>query len=104
MLIEESVRLRWSGYGLRIVTGIVTVSADHIAKKVQVCFDDSLTSPSAILACIESKGYSYGNQVDKVSWGSRFKQIAIFLLLLVLLVLVLLILLLLLLIFVFCHA
>ena len=69
---------------LEALPGIVTVSADHIAKKVQVCFDESLTSPSAILACIESKGYSYCNQVDKVSWSARFKQIAVFLLLLVL--------------------
>jgi sulfite exporter TauE/SafE/copper chaperone CopZ len=64
--------------------GIDTVSADHIAKKVQVRFDESLTSPSAILACIESKGYSYGIQVDKISWGPRLKQIAVFLLLLAL--------------------
>ena len=34
------------------LSGIDTVSADHIAKKVQVRFDESLTSPSAILACI----------------------------------------------------
>jgi len=64
--------------------GVGTVSADHIAKRVQVRFDESLTSPSTILACIESKGYSYGIQDDKVSWGSRLKQIAVFLLLLVL--------------------
>ena len=47
--------------------GIDTVKADHIAKKVQVRFDEPLTSPSAILACIESKGYSYGIQIEKVS-------------------------------------
>jgi uncharacterized protein len=64
--------------------GIGTVKADHIAKKVQVSFDDSLTSPSAILACIESKGYSYGTQVEKVSLGPRLKQVGIFLVLLVL--------------------
>lgn len=59
--------------------GIDTVNADHIAKKVQVRFDDALTSPSAILACIESQGYSYGSQNDNVSWGPRLKQIATFL-------------------------
>lgn len=64
--------------------GIDTVSADHIAKKVQVRFDESLTSPSAILARIESKGYRYGIQADKVSWGPRLKQIAVFLVLLIL--------------------
>lgn len=64
--------------------GIETVKADHIAKKVQISFDESLTSPSAILACIESKGYSYGVQVDKVSRAPRLKQVAVFLALLVL--------------------
>lgn len=64
--------------------GIGTVSADHIAKKVLVRFDEPLTSPSAILACIESKGYSYGIQADKVSWSPRLKQVAIFLALLAL--------------------
>ncbi|NOU21957.1 MAG: heavy metal transport/detoxification protein [Methyloglobulus sp.] len=64
--------------------GIDTVKADHVAKKVQVSFDDSLTSPSAILANIESKGYSYGTQVEKVSLSPRLKQIGIFLVLLVL--------------------
>ncbi len=64
--------------------GIDTVKADHIAKKVQVSFDDFLTSPSAILACIESKGYSYGFQDEKISWNPRLKQIGIFLVLLVL--------------------
>jgi uncharacterized protein len=64
--------------------GIDTVKADHIAKKVQVSFDDSLTSPSAILACIESKGYSYGLQDEKISWKPRLKQIGIFIALLVL--------------------
>jgi uncharacterized protein len=64
--------------------GIDTVKADHVAKKVQVSFDDSLTSPSAILAYIESKGYSYGTQDEKISWSPRLKQIGIFLVLLVL--------------------
>ena len=64
--------------------GIDTVSADHTAKRVQVRFDESLTSASAILTCIESKGYHYGVQVSKVSWLPRLKQIAIFLLLLTL--------------------
>ena len=64
--------------------GVEVVKADHIAKKVQVRFDESLTSPSAILACIESKGYSYGTQIEKVSWGPRLKQIAVFLVLLAL--------------------
>ncbi|WP_243217743.1 sulfite exporter TauE/SafE family protein [Methylobacter sp. S3L5C] len=64
--------------------GIDTVSADHIAKKVQVSFDDVLTSPSAILACIESKGYNYGVQVEKFLWGPRLQQLAVFLVLLVL--------------------
>ncbi len=64
--------------------GIDTVSADHIAKKVQVSFDDVLTSPSAILACIESKGYNYGIQVEKFLWGPRLQQLAVFLVLLVL--------------------
>jgi copper chaperone CopZ len=64
--------------------GIDTVSADYIAKMVQVRFDDTLTSPSVILACIENNGYSYGIQADKVSWGSRLKQITVFLVLLVL--------------------
>ena len=64
--------------------GIDTVKADHVAKKVQVRFDESRTSPSAILACIESKGYSYGIQADKVSWGPRLKQVAVFLVLLAL--------------------
>ena len=64
--------------------GIDTVKADHVAKKVQVRFDESLTTPSAILAHIESKGFSYGVQGDKVSWGPRLKQIAIFLVLLAL--------------------
>jgi len=50
---------------------------------VQVRFDESLTSPSAILACIESKGYSY-EPIEKVSWGPRLKQITIFLVLLAL--------------------
>ncbi|MCF7988591.1 MAG: sulfite exporter TauE/SafE family protein [Methylovulum sp.] len=66
------------------LSGIDTVSADHIAKKVQVRFDDALTSPSTILACIESKGYSYGLQVEKVSWHPHLKQIAVFLVLLAL--------------------
>ena len=61
--------------------GVDVVKADHIAKKVQVSFDGSLTSPSAILACIESKGYSYGTEIEKVSWGPRLKQIAVFLVL-----------------------
>ena len=47
--------------------GIETVKADHIAKKVQVRFDEYLTSPSAILSSIESKGYIYGTQIEKVS-------------------------------------
>ena len=64
--------------------GIGTVKADHVAKKVQVRFDESLTSPSVILAHIESKGYSYGAQAEKVSWGPRLKQVAIFLVLLAL--------------------
>ena len=64
--------------------GIGTVKADHVAKKVQVNFDDSLTSPSAILACIESKGYGFGIQVEKASLIPRVKQIGIFLVLLVL--------------------
>ena len=64
--------------------GIDTVSADHIAKLVQVRFDDALISPSTILACIESKGYSYRIQVEKVSGYSRLKQIAVFLALLAL--------------------
>ncbi len=66
------------------LSGIDTVSADHIAKKVQVRFDDALISPAAILACIESKGYSYGIQVEKVSWHPHLKQIAVFLVLLAL--------------------
>ena len=64
--------------------GIDTVSADHLAKLVQVRFDDALISPSTILACIESKGYSYRIQVEKVSGYSRLKQIAVFLALLAL--------------------
>ena len=51
---------------------------------MQVRFDDALTSPSTILACIESKGYSYGIQVEKVSWHPHLKQIAVFLVLLAL--------------------
>jgi uncharacterized protein len=39
---------------------------------------------SSCLARIESKGYSYGIQIDKISWGSRLKQLAVFLLLLAL--------------------
>jgi len=66
------------------LSGIYMVSADHIAKKVQVRFDDTLISPSTILACIESKGYSYGIQVEKVSWHPHLKQIAVFLVLLAL--------------------
>lgn len=69
---------------MKELSGIDTVSADHIAKKVQVRFDDALTSPSTILACIESKGYSYGIQVEKVSWHPHLKQIAVFLVLLAL--------------------
>jgi sulfite exporter TauE/SafE/copper chaperone CopZ len=64
--------------------GIDTVSADHIAKKVQVRFDDALISPSTILACIEGKGYSYGIETEKDSWRPRLKQIAVFLALLAL--------------------
>ncbi|WP_432745372.1 sulfite exporter TauE/SafE family protein [Methylobacter sp. G7] len=64
--------------------GIDTVSADHVAQKVQVRFDDELASPSAILACIESKGYSYGIQVEKFLWGPRLKQLAVFFVLLAL--------------------
>jgi sulfite exporter TauE/SafE/copper chaperone CopZ len=64
--------------------GVDMVSADHIAKKVLVRFDDALISPSTILACIESKGYSYGIEAEKVSWRPRLKQIAVFLVLLVL--------------------
>jgi len=67
---------------LQELQGVDTVSADHKAKNIEVCFDESLTSPSAILACIESKGFSYGAEVDKTSWGSRSKQITVFLLLL----------------------
>jgi len=62
--------------------GVDTVSADHIAEKVQVRFDKSRTSPSAILACIESKGYKHGIRSDKALWGPRLKQIGVFLLLL----------------------
>jgi copper chaperone CopZ len=61
---------------IKELPGIDMVSANYVAKKVQVRFDKSLTSPSVILACIESKGYSYGIQADKVSWGPRLKQIA----------------------------
>ncbi|MDO9425089.1 MAG: sulfite exporter TauE/SafE family protein [Methylobacter sp.] len=64
--------------------GIGMVSADHVANKVQVRFDDDLISPSTILACIESKGYSYGIPVEKASWRPRLKQSAVFLVLLVL--------------------
>lgn len=64
--------------------GIGSVNADHITKKVQVNFDDTQVSPSNILACIESNGYSYGTQVDQVSWLSRLKPIFVFLVLLVL--------------------
>ncbi|MDP1771223.1 MAG: sulfite exporter TauE/SafE family protein [Methylobacter sp.] len=64
--------------------GVDMVSADHIAKKVLVRFDDALISPSTILACIESKGYSYGIEAEKVSRYPRLKQIAVFLVLLVL--------------------
>ena len=59
--------------------GVDTVSTDHTAKKVQVRFDESLTSPSAILACIKSKGYSYGIQDEKISWSPHLRQIGIFL-------------------------
>ena len=69
---------------VRELPGIDTVKADHIAKKVQVRFDDSFTSPSAILACIESKGYHYGHQDEKASWWPRLKQVGIFVGLLVL--------------------
>ncbi len=64
--------------------GVDMVSADHIAKKVQVRFDDALISPSTILACIESKGYSYGIPAEQVSWRPRLEQIAVFLVLLAL--------------------
>jgi len=64
--------------------GVDMVNADHIAKKVQVRFDDALISPSTILACIESKGYSYDTPVEQVSWRPRLKQIAVFLVLLAL--------------------
>jgi sulfite exporter TauE/SafE/copper chaperone CopZ len=64
--------------------GVETVSADHTANKVQVRFDDALVSPSTILACIESKGYSYGISEEKASWLPRLKQIAVFLMLLAL--------------------
>lgn len=65
--------------------GINTVSADYIAKKVHVRFDDCLITPSAILACIESHGYSYdSSQSDNLSYGSRLRQIAVFLVLLIL--------------------
>jgi sulfite exporter TauE/SafE/copper chaperone CopZ len=64
--------------------GIDMVNADHIAKKVQVRFDDALISPSTILACIESKGYSYGIETKKVLWHPHLKQIAVFIALLAL--------------------
>ncbi len=64
--------------------GVSTVKADHVAKKVQVCFDDSLILPSKILTLIESKGYGYGAEADRVLWGAQLKRISIFLLLLVL--------------------
>ncbi|MEQ1638776.1 MAG: sulfite exporter TauE/SafE family protein [Methylococcales bacterium] len=64
--------------------GVDTVSADHIAKKVRVSFDDSLTLPSEILACIERNGYSYVEPVEQASWLPQLKQIAVFLALLVL--------------------
>lgn len=66
------------------LSGIDTVNADHIEKKVLVRFDDALVSPSTILACIESKGYSYGIQAEKISWQRHLKQAAVFLVLLVL--------------------
>jgi len=62
--------------------GISTVKADHIAKKVLISFDDSLTSPSTILACIEGKGYSYGIEAENVSSAFRFQQIGLFIALL----------------------
>ncbi len=37
--------------------GIDTVSADYTGDKVQVCFDETLTTQEKIIACIESSGY-----------------------------------------------
>jgi uncharacterized protein len=64
--------------------GIFTVKADHLTNKVQIGFDESVVSPSAILACIEGKGYSYGNLNDKFSLIPWLKQFSLFLVLLVL--------------------
>lgn len=71
---------------IKELPGIDTVSADHLAKKVMVSFDDAQISPSAILACIESKGYGYGSQDESTSWDSRLRlrRIAVFLVLLIL--------------------
>lgn len=69
---------------VKALAGIDSVRADHITQKVQVSFDDTLTTPSTILAVIESKGYHYRNEDEKPSVLSRLKPIVVFLGLLIL--------------------
>jgi len=62
--------------------GVISVNANRIANQVQVSFDESLTTPSAILSAIEGKGYAYTNPADQNSALLRLKQLGIFILLL----------------------
>jgi|APLak6261665767_1056052.scaffolds.fasta_scaffold00097_6 sulfite exporter TauE/SafE/copper chaperone CopZ len=65
--------------------GVLSVSADRIANKVQVSFDDTQITASTILAAIESKGYYYAQPVEpQTIWRARLKQIGIFVFLLLL--------------------